>query len=67
MSKEAMKLALEAQIKRLTVYIEQVDGAIMDRLIDYPAVYVLGSAFVAAASAMVAWKLVVYLIFGSLT
>ena len=48
-------------------FIEQVDGAMMDRLVDYPAVYVLGSAFVAAASAMVAWKLIVYLIFGSLT
>jgi hypothetical protein len=62
MTQEVLKLALA-----LKALIKRLNGAIMDRLIDYPAVYVLGSAFVAAASAMVAWKLVVYLIFGSLT
>jgi hypothetical protein len=41
-------------IDRLTQYL-------MD---NYPTIYVVGTAVTAAIAAMVAWKLLVYLIFG---
>ena len=41
---------------------------IIHHLMDnYPAVFIFGTGFITSIAAMVVWKLVVYLIFGSLT
>ncbi len=49
--------------------LEQEETSMIDRLThylmdNYPTVYVVGTAVTAAIAAMVAWQLLVYLIFG---
>jgi len=41
-----------------------IDKFIKYLMNNYPAIYIVGTAMTAAIAAMVAWKLLMYLIFG---